>query len=106
MNRLVRTPRRRIVQVIPQIHVQLLARADVPRRLVRAIQPSHAPLQVVAAKCKRAVCVFRLGEADGERVAVDHFLGRNYGVEKFGRSARGGNELDELTVDDLELAFF
>lgn len=104
MNRLIRTPTRSPIRIIPQIDIQPLPRTYIPRTLIRPIHPSNTPLQIIAAKCKRAVGVFALGECYGERHVVDDAGFVYNGVEQFDRVAGGGNELDELARDNLELA--
>jgi hypothetical protein len=103
MNRLIRTPRRRLIQVVPQIDVQLLPRANIPRRLIRAVHARNTPLQIVTAKRKRPVRVLRLGKRHAQAVVVDVARLADYAVEQLCRCTGRGYELHELAVDDLEL---
>lgn len=104
MNRLIRTPSRRIIQIIPQIDIQLLSRTDIPRRLIRTTNTRDAPLQIITSKRKRAIRVLRLGKRHREREVVDDACLGDDGIEQFDGRAGGGHELHELAVDDLELA--
>lgn len=104
MNRLIRTPGGSLIQVVAQIDIHLLPRAHIPRRLIRPVDARMAPLQIVAAPGELAVCVLGLGEGHGERVVVDGARFRDDGVEVLGWFAGARDELDELAVDDLELA--
>lgn len=101
MNRLIRAPRRGHVQVVPQVDVKLLTRAHVPSALVWPVHTRNTPLQIVATKSERSVCVLAFGERDGQRVIVDDACLADDGIEQLGGSARCGNELDELAIDDL-----
>lgn len=104
MNCLICTPTRRLIQVIAQVNIQLLACTYVPRALVRPCDIRASPLQVVAAPCKRAVRVLGLGKGDGEGHVVDDTLGGHVGIEEFDGGAGCRYELHELAGDDLELA--
>lgn len=104
MNRLIRTPTRRLIEVVPQIHIQLLSRAHIPRALVRPVHARHTPLQVVAAKRKCAIRVLGLGKRHGKRHIVDGALLGDIRVEQLDGRAGCGYELHELAGYDLELA--
>jgi hypothetical protein len=104
MNRLIRTPSGRLIQIIPQIDIQLLLATDIPRTRIRPAHARHGPREPVALPRKRAVRVLGLGERHAQAVVVDVPRLADHGVEQFLCGARRRHELYELPVDDLELA--
>lgn len=103
MNRLIRAPSWRLVQVVPQIDVQFLPCTNVPRTRIWPRYTGSSPRQTIALPCKLSVCVLRLAERDRERVVVDVARFAHDAVQQFCGLAWCRHELDELTVDNLEL---
>jgi hypothetical protein len=104
MNRLICTPRRRLIQVIPQVDIHFLSRTHIPRTRIRPLNTCFSPLQAVALPRKRTIRVLRLRESDAQAVVIDVARLADNGVEQFGGFAGCGDELDELAVYDLKLA--
>jgi hypothetical protein len=104
MNRLIRTPRRRLIQIIPQIDIQLLLATHIPRTRIRPRHARHRPREPVALPRKFSVRVLGLRERHAQAVVVDVPRLADHGVEKLCGCAGRGHELHELSVDDLELA--
>ena len=103
MHSLISASTRRLIQVIPQIDIQLLPSAHIPRTPIRSIDARNAPLKIIATPRKRTVRVLALREADSERHAVDGTLLGYHSVKKLDRLAGRGDELNQLAADDLEL---
>lgn len=104
MNRLIRTACRRLIQIIPQVNIQLLFRTDIPSGAVRPRDAGNTPGQAIALPRKRTVSVLRSREGHGQGVVVDVAGLAHDGVQQLGRRAGRGHELHQLAVDDLELA--
>lgn len=71
VNRLIRTPSRSLIQVVPQIDEKLLVCTNVPGTRIRPGDAGSRPLQPVTLPCKRAIRVLGLGEGDAQAVIVD-----------------------------------
>jgi hypothetical protein len=93
---LIRTSRRGLIQIVPEIDIQLLTRAHIPRTRIRPRDTCNSPSQAIALPRERAISVFRLGERDTQAVVVDIARLTHDGVEELFSFARCGNKLNEL----------
>jgi hypothetical protein len=104
MNRLIRTPSGSLIQIIPQIDIQLLLATHIPRTRIRPAHACNRPREPVALPRKFPVRVLCLRERYAQAVVVNVPRLADHGVEKLCGGAGRGHELHELSVDDLELA--
>jgi len=94
MNRLVRTPRRRLIHIITQVYVHLLPRTYKPRARIWPRNPTYTPLQIIAPKLERPIRVLALGKAHRKRHVVDNARLTHNGVQELLRLLAGpGDEL-------------
>lgn len=104
MNRRIRTPTRRLIQIIPQIDIHLLSRTHIPSTRIRPRDPTHSPLQSIPRERECTIGILLRAETHRQTITIDDFLGIHDSVQKLGRFARCANKFHELARYDLELA--
>jgi len=99
MNRLIRTPRRRHIIIIPQIDKKLLIRTNQPSTQIRPLNIRRAPLHSITTKHKRPIRILR-------RIKRHRQLHCRRGILFHIRiqETPASNQLDKLSGNDLELA--
>lgn len=98
---LIRASGRRPIQISPQINPQTLALTHIPRGDILALNARRAPSKSIALVSESAERVLARGERDGQISGGSVRLLAHVGVQF---RAFGVDELDQLAVDDLELA--
>ena len=104
VNRLVRTPTRRTVQVVSEIDIQLLPRAHIPRTQIRPRHPGYAPLQIIASPLERPIRVLLSAPRHRQTKIVQLPRLAHDCVQQLRRLPWPADELHELPVDDLQLS--
>jgi hypothetical protein len=105
MDSLIGTSTRRSIQVVSKVDVQLLATANIPSCRIRPLNARNSPRQSITLKRKRAIAILRLAPRHTQTHVVDVSRLIHNSIQQHLRLHAGsGYQLDELPVNDLELA--
>lgn len=106
MDCLIRATTWGLIQVVAQVDIQLLARANVPRACIRSRNSRSGPRQPITLPRKLSVRVLRFRKSNAQAVIVNVPSLADNAVQQLHGLTRRGYKLDQLSIHNLELPCF